>query len=187
MQKQGYQLPAEQCENKYKVLKKKYSNFILQQAKSGEGKKEIEFQKELEELFGKHADVAPKFLLTAQMPVSLGDQHSIGTPNANYLRSDATSTLTSSPVQQQQSGNEKRATDFPTAGKQNVKQQGKKKEEKEASNERVETLCRAILEKLNENQQEHKETRSLMERQHAERMERQDRFLELFAKSIDKK
>lgn len=155
MNAQGYSLTSEQCENKYKAMKRKFSNFKLQQARSGAGKKDIEFEEELEELFGNHAEVQPTFLLTANESIELP----IKTSSTRHM-----------PPDQQQSQKDKKNKKFKGA----------------ASTSAVENLCESIILKLDQASKEREDMKQLLQKQHEERMERQDKFLELFSKSLNK-
>lgn len=64
MKQQGHQFTFSQCENRFKTLKRTYSDHIMIISKSGESKHFLKFENELSELFQDNADVKPKFTVS---------------------------------------------------------------------------------------------------------------------------
>ncbi|PAA75394.1 hypothetical protein BOX15_Mlig020088g1 [Macrostomum lignano] len=172
MKAEGFGLTSEQCENKYKALKRKFSNFKLQQAKSGAGKKDIDFEEELQELFGSHAEVMPTFLLTA---------------NVCHRPQMKISTAGPEESMQQEIGLEEPQAKATTARKSMTRSPSRYESPNKATKKLTsEHLCETIISKLDQASKEREEMKQMLQKQHEERMERQDKFLELFAKSLDK-
>ncbi|CAH1100699.1 unnamed protein product [Psylliodes chrysocephalus] len=59
------------CENRFKVLDRKYKKFVDKNAKTGRGRTNFEFEKEFEEIYGGKSNVHPQVLLSSEIEVIL--------------------------------------------------------------------------------------------------------------------
>lgn len=92
MQKYGYKFTNEQCSTRFKTITRAYKQVKDQNARSGNGKKQYEYEKELDDLFGKRPNIQPQFVLGSATDSSEITKDLEKSPSTSTNKRSATST-----------------------------------------------------------------------------------------------
>lgn len=161
----GNNFNYQQVEQKWKNLTKSFRATVDHNNKSGNDKKECPFFKELEEAYGYKANVKPVFTLG-----SITKDNDFGSDNESVAESDSlgnSETSDSPPT--------KRKTDCLSISEDTPQKQAKKK------TSHVFTLMETMREDYKKEQEE---LLSELKKQHCDKMEKEDKKLELMSQMV---
>lgn len=172
MNENTYMYSAYHCENRFKSLKRTYAEYIVKCKKSGEGKASIKFEDELANLFNDAADIKPKFTISvgggknddSQVEINDGGEVGVNVPSISKPSCSSSPSLS-----------RKRAKIEESPGRESLRKSIKKESR---------PIEKKIMEYLDDAKTERQEMRAELRRQHAERMDKYDQFLDLLRKSI---